>query len=318
MSRARLDDMAVPLSDWEAITRDVGAVRHGRDIVRVFGVDATKFLQSQLTQDVNNLAPGESRWTFLLEPKGRVDALMRVWGRLGDSEILLDVDCGSGQRVVDRLNRFRIRTSVEIETFTWDCVSLRGPRSGEATDLFHPEMASQTAWYGVTGHDLLGPSIEIPEGVRQVEMSALELQRIESSWPDMDHEFSNLVDPIPLPGEVGESIVETAVSFTKGCYTGQELVVRTKSRGNNTPRRLRRLVVKDLTVTAGDSAGPGTRVVVDGVDRGMVTSLAAHPDGYHVGLGFIQRAVDAPAVGELRWNDSGTGSERNSAVEILP
>ncbi|MGB3413026.1 MAG: hypothetical protein WBA45_17750 [Microthrixaceae bacterium] len=288
--------------DWETLTHGAGAVRHKRDIVRVFGADAESFLQTQITQDVSNMSPGESRWSFLLDPKGRVDALVRVWGRFGDSEILLDVDDGAGQRVIDRLNRFRIRTKVELEGFSWDYVALRGPDSRTAAESFHSELMAESQWAGTAGVDLLGPSVEIPDGIIEVDEEALELLRIDSGWPSTAHECSALVDPAPIPGELGESVVALAVSFTKGCYTGQELVVRTHSRGNNTPRRLRRLEIADEVVEREGPVASGGTIWVDGEARGTVTSLARRPGGGLLGLGLVHRSVGDPGVGEVDRN----------------
>ncbi len=315
--------------DRETLIQGVGAVRHRRDIVRVFGADAESFLQTQITQDVSNMSPGESRWSFILDPRGRVDAFVRVWGRFGDSEILLDVDEGTGQRVINRLNRFRIRTKVELESFSWDYVALRGPDSRTAAERFHSELMAKSQWHGASGVDLLGPSVEIPEGVAEVGEEAFELLRIESGWPSTSNECSELVDPAPIPGELGESVVALAVSFTKGCYTGQELVVRTHSRGNNTPRRLRHLEIVDEAPTGhGDGEGEvefgqiglGGTIWVDGEARGTVTSLARRPGGGLVGLGLVHRTVSDPGVGEVERSSidpAGTGAAGRAAVQIL-
>lgn len=287
-------------SDWEILTHGVGAVRRERDIIRVFGADAVSFLQTQITQDVTDLSPGESRWSFILEPRGRVEAFIRIWGRLGDSEILIDVEHGVGHRVIDRLNRFRIRTKVELELFSWDCVCLRGPMSGSVLHEFHSELKADSNWPRVgSGVDLIGPLVEIPEGIPEVHADAFETLRIESGWPDMRHEFSSLLQPAAIPGEVGEVVVASAVSFTKGCYTGQELVVRTHSRGNNTPRRLRRLHIYD---GGGRSAPPlGSAIFFADEARGTLTSVAPRPGGGFVGLGFVHRSVEDSAIGTIEW-----------------
>lgn len=306
--------------DRETLTHGVGAVRHKRDIIRVFGADAESFLQTQITQDVSNMSPGESRWSFILDPKGRVEAFLRVWGRFGDSEILLDVDDGAGQRVIDRLNRFRIRTKVELESFSWNYVALRGPDSRAAAERFHSELMAQSQWRGTSGTDLLGPSVEIPDGITEVDEEAFELLRIESGWPRTSRECSELVDPAPIPGELGEAVVALAVSFTKGCYTGQELVVRTHSRGNNTPRRLRHLEIVDEAPAGAGPVGVGGTIWVGGESRGTVTSLARRPGGGLAGLGLVHRSVEDPGVGEVDWNSinpAGTGAGGRVAVRIL-
>jgi folate-binding Fe-S cluster repair protein YgfZ len=84
------------------------------------------------------------------------------------------------------------------------------------------------------------------------------------------------------------------VSFTKGCFTGQELVARIDSRGGHVPRHLRGLVLAGAAPPE-----PGTTVVVDGAEVGTVTSSAPAPGGGAVALAFVRRAVDPPAEGTV-------------------
>jgi folate-binding protein YgfZ len=86
-----------------------------RDTVTVTGTDAMTYLQSQLSQEIRDLAIGDSRWTFLLEPNGRVSVLARVT-RVADETYRLDTDGGFGQVLLDRVNRFKIRVRAEVET----------------------------------------------------------------------------------------------------------------------------------------------------------------------------------------------------------
>jgi folate-binding protein YgfZ len=97
-----------------------------RDVVRVSGPDAAAYLHGQATQDIQSMAVGERRWTFLLEPTGKVDVLAGVT-RTGDEEFTFDVDAGWGDALIARLNRFRIRVRVDVEL-----VSRGEPRSPEA------------------------------------------------------------------------------------------------------------------------------------------------------------------------------------------
>jgi folate-binding protein YgfZ len=85
-----------------------------RDTVTVTGPDAMTYLQSQLSQEIRDLAIGDSRWTFLLEPNGRVSVLARVT-RVADETYRLDTDGGFGQVLLDRVNRFKIRVRAEVE-----------------------------------------------------------------------------------------------------------------------------------------------------------------------------------------------------------
>ena len=96
-----------------------------RDVVRVAGPEAESFLQGQLTQDIAAVGAGGSAWSLLLQPQGKVDALLRV-ARTGDGEFVLDTDGGWGDRVVERLQRFKLRIKADIETLDWKCLAVRG------------------------------------------------------------------------------------------------------------------------------------------------------------------------------------------------
>jgi folate-binding protein YgfZ len=85
-----------------------------RDSVTVTGVDAMTYLQSQLSQEIRDLGVGESRWTFLLEPNGKIDVLARVT-RTTDDTYRLDTDAGFGEVLLARINRFKIRVRADVE-----------------------------------------------------------------------------------------------------------------------------------------------------------------------------------------------------------
>ena len=85
-----------------------------RDTVTVTGTDAMTYLQSQVSQEIRDLGVGDSRWTFLLEPNGRIDVLARIT-RVADETYRLDTDGGFGTVLLDRVNRFKIRVRAEVE-----------------------------------------------------------------------------------------------------------------------------------------------------------------------------------------------------------
>ena len=85
-----------------------------RDTVTITGADAMTYLQSQLSQEIRDLAVGGSRWTFLLEPNGRIDVLARVT-RVADDTYRLDTDAGFGEALLARVNRFKIRVKADVE-----------------------------------------------------------------------------------------------------------------------------------------------------------------------------------------------------------
>ena len=92
-------------TSYGLLRHDVGAVPITRDVVRARGAEATTFLQGQLSQEVEGLAEGASAWTFVLQPQGKVDSWARVT-RVAADELLLDVDGGFGEALVERLSRF--------------------------------------------------------------------------------------------------------------------------------------------------------------------------------------------------------------------
>ena len=111
-----------------------------------------------------------------------------------------------------------------------------GGRSATSTDD-GPVVAALFEWGGFTGYDLLGPSPRRPEPATPVGPAAYEAVRVEAGFPRHGSEL----DERTIPAEAG--LVEATVSFTKGCYTGQELVARIDSRGSNVPRRLRGFIL---------------------------------------------------------------------------
>ena len=224
-----------------------------RDSVRVHGPDAESYLQSQLSQDLRGMADGSSAWSFVLQPTGKVDVLLRVW-RVGPEEFVLDTDAGFGDVMVARLNRFKIRVKADIERLDWRCIALRG----ESADAV-PGIGSWGA-----GVDLLGADVAPPADATAGTAEQLEQLRIAAAWPQMGAEVA---PGETIPAQTGTT--DVAVSFTKGCYPGQELVERMDSRGASAPRTVQR-----VTVPAGTQ--PGDDYLVDGVVVGSVTSVVGH------------------------------------------
>ncbi len=273
-----------------------------RDVVRVTGTDAVRFLQGQLSQDVAALAVGTSAWSFLLQPQGKVDAWLRV-SRRGDDEFLLDVDGGFGSAVVTRLERFKLRTKADVEQVPWRCIAVRGTRSaGAGAGPGTGEVVvADPAWPLVPGVDLVGPEPVAPDGVHKGSGSDYEVLRIECGVPAMGRELTERT----IPAEAG--VVERSVSFTKGCYTGQELVARIDSRGGNVPRRLRGVVL-----APGAEVPPaGATVAADDGSVGEVTSSAwSRRLGAPVALAYVKRDVEPPAPA--------TVNGQVARIEVLP
>jgi folate-binding protein YgfZ len=272
------------VSGYQDLVAGAACVVLDRDVVRVAGPEAESYLQGQVSQDVAGLAAGDSAWTLVLQPQGRVDVWARVTRRAAD-EFLFDTDAGWGEALAARLLRFKLRVKADVDRLDWACVAVRGPLASPTPR--DGAVLARAPWPLVGGWDLLGPSAAPVEGVAPASAQDYEVRRIEAGLPRMGHELTERT----IPEEAG--VVAVSASFTKGCYTGQELVARIDSRGGHVPHRLR-----GVTLPAG---GPvpevGAEVAVDGRPRGAVTSAARHPEGHVVALAYLARDVEPPAAG---------------------
>jgi folate-binding protein YgfZ len=291
-------------SDYRALRHEVGAVWVPRDVVRVAGPEAVAYLQGQLSQDVEGLEVGGSAQSLLLSPQGKIDALVRVT-RTGGDELLLDVDGGYGEAVVTRLARFKLRTKAAIEALGWRCLALRGPRVADlGLGARGDALPLAAEWPGLAGVDLVGEHPEVPDGVPVCDPAAWEAVRIEAGIPTMGAELTERT----IPAETG--LVELAVSFTKGCYTGQELVARIDSRGSRVPRHLRGVVLQP-----GDLPPVGAALFAEGGggerELGQLTSVALSPTlGGPVALAYVRREVEPPADVVVRWGGAAGPGDR--------
>jgi folate-binding protein YgfZ len=280
-----------------------------RDVVRVSGPDAVAYLQGQLSQDVEDLDVGATTWSFVLQPTGKVDAWVRVTRTSGDAYVL-DVDGGAGDALTTRLRRFLLRTKAQIEPLDWHCVALRGPGAEAMASEVAVEAALRVpaGWPGVEGADLLGPDVTLPPGVAPADPEAYEAQRITAGVPAMGAELTEKT----IPAEAGQWLVDASVDFTKGCFTGQELVARIDSRGGNVPRRLRGLVLDGPAPVP-----PGATVTGSESDTevGEVTSSIYSPAlGVAVALAYVGRAVEPRANAAVVW----PGARRSAEIRPLP
>jgi folate-binding protein YgfZ len=267
--------------------------------LRVKGPDALSYLQGQLSQDVEALAVGDAAFSLLLEPDGKLGFWLRVT-RVGDDELLLDIDGGSGQPLRERLERFKLRVHADIEALDWACVAYRG---GEVDLTGEGAVQVAVEWRGLVGVDVIGAAVDVVDGVAEISPDEYELHRITFGWPTMGAEITEG----RIPAEAG--VVEASVSFTKGCYTGQELVARIDSRGGNAPRHLRRLQI------AGGVPPVGAEVVVDGDEVGEITSVAASGDGSGaLALAYVKRAVEPPTTATVTWD----GDTVDATIAALP
>jgi folate-binding protein YgfZ len=321
-----------------ALRRGAGAFLLRRDVLSVRGEDAESYLQGQLSQDITTLAVGRSSDSLLLEPDGKLTALLRVT-RLDGLSYALDVDAGFGAKVEARLRKFLLRSKVEISALDWRCVALRGSAvdataAGLLTALAEAGvLALPFEWNGWRGVDLLGPTDLVldptagglPAGMVVCGAEAVDACRIVSGIPAMGSELTEKT----IAAEAG--LLDRTVSFTKGCYTGQELVARLDARGNNVPRRLVGIVggndpagavlAYGMTLHAGDDPPAADTSLADVVaDKvvGTVTSAAWSPElGAWAALGYLHRTVESPGDIRVRSGD-GLGGSHPARVAPLP
>jgi folate-binding protein YgfZ len=229
-----------------------------REFVRVAGPEAADFLQRMVSNDVEGLAEGEACPALLLTAKARVIAPLVVLRRAGDDFLLL-TEPGLGEVVRSHLTRMRLRAQCEIEREEHESALVLGGGVGFATD-----------WPGA--RETLDAGLE-----PTLSGDELELRRIEAGVPRWERE----IDARILPAEAG--LEETHVSFSKGCYPGQEPVARLHFRGH--PNRGLRVV--ELP-EAPEYDAP---LLHDGREVGRVTSAARREDGSVVALAYVRTEV---------------------------
>jgi tRNA-modifying protein YgfZ len=216
----------------------------------VSGPDAADYLQRMVSNDVEALAVGDSCHALLLTPKARIIAPLRLLRR-ADDDFLVLTEPELGERVVAELTRMRFAAKCEI-----------APEEHEA-------------WLVLGGDEVLD---ERPDGDEATDEEA-EQARIEAGVPRWGAELDEAI----LPAEAG--LDATHISFTKGCYPGQEPIARLHYRGH-VNRRLRVLEV--------ENAAPGDEIVYDGKAVGRVTSAVAGR-----ALGYVRTQVPDDAQLEV-------------------
>jgi folate-binding protein YgfZ len=291
----------------DALANGVVGTLSDRAVISVAGPEARSYLQGQISQDILSLAAGDSVEALVLTPQGKLDAYVRV-GVQSDDELLLDVEPAYGEATLARLQRFKLRVKATLDLRIEPMVSLRGPKSealiapGRHDDAF----AHVVRWPGLIGIDLIGAAAALPAGVDLGDVAALEVARIEAGWPRMGKELNEQT----IAAAAG--IVERTVSFTKGCYTGQELVARLDSRGNRVPLRLEGFVAPS---SAGDLPDDEAPLMLGDKSVGHVTSAAFDPArGAVVGLCYLRREVEVPAECSIAM----PGGEVTAQLVALP
>ncbi len=293
-------DAAVELDGQYRVLREGAGLidRSDRGKLVVSGPDAPAFLQGQLTNDLEGIAPGEGCYAALLDRKGHMQADMRVL-RLGPDRLWIDLERATTETVVRHLSLYRVGQDVQITDHTEDraILSVIGPAAattsgveGLSPEHVHRELEIGGAGCRAVATDLgidlifaaaeLGPVVGalVDAGAERVSEQAAEIVRVESGRPRFGREMSAAT----IPQEAG--IDDRAVSFTKGCYIGQETVARLHYKGR--PNRHLRGLRLERPVADGD------RVTLTDRELGEIGTAVISPALGPIALAVIRREAE--------------------------
>lgn len=281
-------------SEYRALTTAAALVQGAHELVWVEGPGAVGFLQGILSQDVEATPVGGVARSFFLAPQGKLQAIL--WLARGVDEVALVVDAGHGRRLMEELNYYRIRVKAELRLEDRDIWEVWGPDAAEVVGLTALDRWERTE----DGLSIPIPMTDLPRvlvvgtqpgsGLPMAGSVATSAVRVEQLEPV----FGVDVDEKTIPQETG--LADAAVSFTKGCYLGQELVARIDTRGH-VNRHLRR-----LAITRNVLPPEGASVEAGGKEVGSITSVSetlVSP----VGLALLRREVEEGQEVAVRWAD---------------
>lgn len=299
------------LEGYEAIVERAAFFQPTGGRFRLMGPDAQEYLHRMVTNDIKGLAPGQGTYACLLDINGRMIADLWAWVVSAD-EILVETADSACEALMASLDKYLIMEEVEIQDARADeaLVSVQGPRAhaalANALALDLPDLQPGVLWQtsddgtglivaardraGCGGLDVYVPANADgllnalrETGVEEASDEAVQTLRIEAGFPRWGAELTT--DTIPLDAGL-EGI---AISFTKGCYPGQEIIARIHSRGK--PAR-------HLVGIRFDSGPPTAGAVVKSgaADVGAVTSSAASPRFGPIALAYLKKEHGEPGV----------------------
>ncbi len=279
--------------------------RSERGKLALTGAGAKEFLQGQVTNDIESLTPGTGCYAAFLTPKGKMLGDLRVLDT-GD-ELLLDCERVALQELFNMIRRFSIGFDVQLHKRTVECglLSVIGPDVVDGVpDVEHGHVSTSINRIPVrairtdVGLDLLCEADHVEAlktslGVAELSEPDVEIVRIEHGRPRYGVDLDDTV----IPQEAG--LNERAVSFTKGCYVGQETVARLYYKGKPN-RQLRGLRLSEVV-------GPGALLRFDNREVGQITSVACSPTFGSIGLALVRR--EAPVGSTVSVGENGVSAE---------
>jgi folate-binding protein YgfZ len=306
------------VADYRVLTEACGLLdRSERGKLALTGAGAKEFLEGQVTNAVETLDTGQGAYAAFLSPKGKMLGDLRVLD-LGD-ELFLDTERSALQDLFNMIRRYRIGYDVELHKRTVErgLLSLIGPEAravAGATDLLEEEHANTPGEVDGThvrlvatdaGVDLICDAADTDalaaalrgRGVADVDAAAVEVLRVEAGRPRYGIDLDDTV----IPQEAG--LNERAVSFTKGCYVGQETVARLYYKGK--PNRHLRGLRLSAPAAHGDALRLGERVV------GTIGTAVVSPRHGPVALALLRREAEPGASVAV-----GSGEATAEVVEL--
>ena len=267
------------LDGYKAVTANGGAVRRSdRGVLAVSGADRAAWLQGLLTNDVEAVRDGDTQYSAYLTPQGRMITDMNVAVRA--NRILLDVPAPLAAALRDKLDALIFSEDAQVTDESGRLSVWTVIRRDEFVTVIDETLPDEYA------------------GLVEINLDTFEVIRIERGVPRFLADMGE--DTIPL--EAG--IEDRAISFTKGCYVGQEVIVRVTHRGGG---RVAKKLVRWIADASADIVPlPDSRIFSFDKDIGRVTSAAFSPNiNRVVGLGYVHRGFTETGTDvTVMWNDS--------------
>ena len=256
------------------------AAARPRSYVSVNGQDAASYLNRMVSNEVEELDIGASCEALLLTPKARIVAPLVVLRR-GADDFLLLTEPEAGERIARELLRARFAAKCAIELEDHRSIVVLGAAEEDFVSSGQ-RLALPNRDYGVSAVEIV--DADAPEEAEPIAEHELERLRILARTPRLGRELDDRV----MPAEAG--LEERAISFTKGCYPGQEPVARLHYRGHPN-RGLRVLAIEGSALPAYDA-----ELALEGKAVGRVTSAALDSEHGVVALAYVRREVPAEAT----------------------
>ncbi|MEO1084978.1 MAG: hypothetical protein AAFY88_12105 [Acidobacteriota bacterium] len=310
--------------------------RMGLELLEMGGEDRVRFLNSQATCDVKDLAPGTGVFGFFTSPKGRIEADVQVLAL--DDRLWLELPPGRGEPIRERLEKYKVIDRVELESLELTSLCVAGPLAAERLSALVGELPAaphghrKVTLHGIDARLVREPSLPGGEGAGEIDIFALWIApgdlealldalldqdqgptligwrtwdqlRVEAGWSIYGIDY----DGTSFPQESGHG--ERGVCYTKGCYLGQEVVARIHYRGG-VQRHLRRLTLLERSKS-------GRELHLDGKKVGVLGTVARLTNGEYAALAIVHHKAAPGARLDVVRADTGEATGVTAVVEAL-